>query len=218
MKHFEKEFESIRQNIITMGSEVEKQLSMVIDSLINGNEENAEKVIANDERIDAMEIDNDNFSITLFAKFQPTAFDLRFIASVIKINNDFERIGDQAVNIAKKALYILPRPELHINITPMALLAKEMVHLSVDSLIRDDTGFAEKILAKEKEMDEYQIEYTQQIVHIMKEDPKNIKRALNVLLMIRCFERIGDLATNVAEDIIYYVKAKDIRHSGGLKE
>jgi phosphate transport system protein len=212
--HFEKEFDKIREKIIFMGTAVEQQLFKAIDSLLGNNEKAANEVVQADAEIDKLEISIDNLCVTLFAKFQPIAFDLRFLTAVIKINNDFERIGDQAVSIAKRALYLIPRPGLRTDISSMAKLAREMFHLVIDALVNNNTEFANKVLRLEKAMDNLELDAFHKIVPIMKEDPKNIKRGLHLLLTVRCLERIGDLCTNVAEDIIFYMQARDIRHLG----
>ncbi|MBL8027124.1 MAG: phosphate signaling complex protein PhoU [Fibrobacteres bacterium] len=213
MKHFfDTEYENLRRHIITMGTEVEQQVYRSIEAALNFDERLADQVIAKDNDIDKMEIENDDLCVRLFAKLQPIASDLRFITSVIKINNDFERISDQAVSIARHTLYLVSRPRLVVDLVPMATLAKDMVHRTVDALVNNNTDFAENVLLLEERMDKFEVEYTSQIVSIMKEDPKNIKRGISLLFITRCLERIGDLSTNIAEDIVFYTKAKDIRH------
>jgi phosphate transport system protein len=213
MKHFfDVEYENLRRHIITMGTEVEQQVYRSVDALLNYDEQLSDAVIAKDNDIDRMEIENDDLCVRLFAKLQPIASDLRFITSVVKINNDFERIADQAVSIARHTLYLTSRPRLTIDIIPMTDLAKEMVHRTVDALVNNNTVFAEDVLLLEERMDKFEVEYMSQIVSIMKEDPRNIKRGISLLFITRCLEKIGDLSTNVAEDIVFYMKAKDIRH------
>lgn len=213
-KHFfDEEYDKLRRHIITMGTEVEQQFYRAIEAHFNYDKEAADRVIAYDQTIDRMEIEVDNLCIRLFAKLQPIAFDLRFLTSVIKINNDFERLGDQAVSIARHTLYLISRPRLEIDLSPMAALAKEMVHRVVDALVHNNIGFAHEVLVLEERMDKYEVDFTSRIVSVMKEDNKNIKRGVSFLFITRCLQRTGDLATNVAEDIVFYMNAKDIRHS-----
>jgi len=213
-KHFfDEEYEKLRRHIVTMGSEVEQQLYRAIDAHLRYDEQAADYVISYDQAIDKMEMEVDDLCVKLFAKLQPIAFDLRFLTSVIKINNDFERLGDQAVNIAKHSLYLIPRPRLEIDLTPMANLAKEMTHRIVDGLVHNNTYFAQEVLLLEERMDKYEVDYMNTIVSFMKEDAKNIKRGISFLFIMRALEKAGDLAANVAEDIIFYMNAKDIRHS-----
>ena len=122
-------------------------------------------------------------------------------------------MADQAVSISRYALYLIPRPRLTVDLSPMAALAKEMAHKVIDALVNNNIYFAQDVLAMEEQMDKYAVEYMQQIVGVMKEDSKNVKRGINLLFVSRCLERIGDLATNVAEDIVFYMNAQDIRHS-----
>ena len=216
MKHFfDVEYENLRRHIITMGTEVEQQVYRSIDALLNYDEKLADFVVAKDNDIDKMEIENDDLCVRLFAKLQPIASDLRFITSVVKINNDFERVADQAVSIARHSLYLISRPRLVVDLLPMINLAKDMFHKTVDALVHNNIEFAEDVLLLEEKMDKFEVEYTGRIVSIMKEDPKNVKRGISLLFITRCLERIGDLSTNVAEDIVFYMKAKDIRHIHG---
>lgn len=212
VQFFESEYDNLRTKIISLGAFIEKQFGMTTDALLEMNEEKGRQVVQMDDDVDNMEIEIDDLAITLFAKYQPVACDLRFIAAVIKINNDFERIGDQAVNISKRISYLVPRPDLSINLKPMTDLAQEMLHLANEALVNNDITAARKILEKEGQMDDLQLEYYTKVTEIMKADTKNVKRGLNFMFIVKSLERIGDHATNIAEDIIYYVKAKDIRH------
>ncbi|OGJ87884.1 MAG: phosphate transport system regulatory protein PhoU [Candidatus Raymondbacteria bacterium RifOxyA12_full_50_37] len=211
--YFDVEYEHLRNAIVTMGIEVEQHLFKAIDAHLQYNEALADTVVSYDHVIDKMEMEVDDLCVKLFAKLQPMAFDLRFLASVIKINNDFERIGDQAVSIARHSLYLIPRPRLSVDLTPMTMLAKEMVHHVIDALVNNNIYFAQDVLVMEENMDRFLMEYMGSIEAIMKQDPKNVRRGINLLFITRCLERIGDLTTNVAEDIVFYMNAKDIRHS-----
>ncbi len=219
MKHFfDEEYDKLRQHIITMGTEVEQQLFRAIDAHLNYDEQAAEYVINYDHIIDKMEIEIDDICVKLFAKLQPIAYDLRFLTSVIKINNDFERIGDQAVSIARHSLYLIPRPRLAIDLRPMAALAKEMVNRVVDALVNNNIDFAQEVLVLEERMDKYEVDYMGEVISVMKEDSKNIKRGISFMFITRCLEKAGDLSTNVAEDIVFYMNARDIRHSKSADE
>lgn len=214
VKHFfDEEYDNLRRHIITMGTEVEQQLYRALDAHLNFDEQAADYVVSYDQNIDRMEMEVDDLCVKLFARLQPIAFDLRFITSVIKINNDFERIGDQAVSIARHSLYLIPRPRLAVDLSPMAALAKEMVHRVVDALVNNNLAFAQEVLLLEERMDKFEVDYMSQIISVMKEDSKNIKRGISYLFITRCLEKAGDLAVNVAEDIVYYMNARDIRHA-----
>ncbi|OGS34847.1 MAG: phosphate transport system regulatory protein PhoU [Elusimicrobia bacterium RIFOXYB2_FULL_49_7] len=210
---FDTEYDALRQHIITMATEVEQQFFRALDAHQNYDEQAAEGVVNGDQKIDRMEMEIDEHCVNLFAKLQPIATDLRFLTSVIKINNDFERLGDQAVSIARHTLYLAPRPRLHLDISPMASLAKEMVHRVIDALVNNNTYFAEEVLLLEERMDKFEIDFMSEILAVMKEDAKNIKRGVSFIFITRCLEKVGDLSTNIAEDIVFYMKAKDIRHT-----
>ncbi|MFH0920429.1 MAG: phosphate signaling complex protein PhoU [Fibrobacterota bacterium] len=219
MKHFfDLEYENLRRQVITMATEVEQQLFRAIDAHLEYDEQGSDLVVAYDQHIDRMEMEVDDACVKLFAKLQPIAFDLRFLTSAIKINNDLERVGDQAVGIARHSLYLIPRPRLSIDLRPMSDLAKTMFHRVVDALVNNNIYFAQEVLMLEERMDKYEVDYMGEIMSVMKADPKNIKRGISYLLIMRCLEKTGDLATNIAEDIVYYMNAKDIRHSKGEDE
>lgn len=219
LKHFfDEEYDKLRQSIIVMGTEVEQQLYRSVDAFLKYDESASEQVIAYDQTIDRMEISVDDLCVKLFAKLQPIAYDLRFLTAVVRINNDFERIGDQAVGIGRHTLYLVPRPRLPVDLSPMAALAKEMVHRVVDALVNNSTAFAEEVLVLEERMDKFEIDNMSRIISVMKEDPRNVKRGISLLFIMRCLEKAGDLAVNVAEDIVFYMNAKDIRHTKSVGE
>ncbi|MFH1762394.1 MAG: phosphate signaling complex protein PhoU [bacterium] len=213
--YFETEYENLRKRIITMAAEVEQQMNRFIQAYTNRDEGLAEQIIYQDSKIDVLQMEIDELCVTLFAKFQPMAHDLRFVVAVIKINNDLERIADEIANITRRLAYLLPRPRLKADLMPMAALAQEMLHLVVDALVNDRLEYCDLVLEKEKRMDDFLVRNNNMIIDIMKQESGNIKRGFNLIMMAKCLERIGDLTTNVAEDIIYYIKAKDIRHSRG---
>ncbi|MCD5397349.1 phosphate signaling complex protein PhoU, partial [candidate division NPL-UPA2 bacterium] len=174
----------------------------------------AEKVIEQDPLIDILEIEVDEQCLKLLALRQPIAVDLRFIASAMKINSQLERIGDQAVNIAERALELVKEPLLKplIDIPRMATLSQRMVKDSLDAFVNKDAALARSVCESDDEVDSLNDQIFRELLTYMMQDASTINRAVHLILIGRHLERIADHATNIAEDVIYFVKGRTIKH------
>jgi phosphate transport system protein len=183
-------------------------------ALMERNPEAAERIIAGDEEVNDLQIEVDDRCLKLLALQQPMASDLRLITAAMKINADLERIGDQAVNIAENALKMMNAPPLKpiIDLPRMAELAEGMTRDSLDAFVRKDSALARSVLARDDEVDQLKDHIFRVLLTYMMADPGTIERALSLILVSRNLERIADHATNIAEDVIFVVEAKDVRH------
>jgi phosphate transport system protein len=212
--HFESEMQSLKSQLLTMGGLVENRIHRAVDSLIHRNEHEAQKVIESDVEINDLQIEIDERCLKILATQTPVAVDLRFIAAAMKINSDLERMGDQAVNIAENTLKCLDKPPLKpfIDLPRMAALAQEMTRDSLDAFVRRDADLARDVLRRDDEVDDLKDQVFRELLTYMMADPGTIERALSLILISRNLERVADHATNVAEDVIFMVEAKDVRH------
>jgi phosphate transport system protein len=214
---FDEELAGLKEKILLMGSKVEEAIRLAMKSLVDRDSKLARRVIQSDHEINDLEIEVDEICHRLLALHQPMAGDMRFITSSMKINSDLERIGDLSSNIAERALTLNEVAPLKpfIDIPRMASIAQEMVKVSLDSLVNRDTAAATKVCERDDEVDNLNDQIIRELISYMLEDRANIKRALDLILVSRHLERIADHATNVAEDVIYMVQGKDIRHRRG---
>lgn len=213
-RHFDEELRELKEKLLRMSSLVEEAINSSIKALVNRNTELAEKVIKSDDAINMLEIEIDEFSIRLLALRQPEARDLRFITSAIKINNDLERMGDHAVNIAEKTLNLLKSPLLKplIDIPRMANLAQGMLRDSLNAFVNNDPALAKSVCERDDEVDNLDDQLFRELLTYMVQDPKNIERALDLILISRNLERVADLSTNICEDVIYIASGRVIKH------
>jgi phosphate transport system protein len=197
-----------------MGALVEERVHRAVHSLVNRREEEAQRIIASDAEVNDLQIDIDERCLRLLATQTPLAVDLRLITSAMKINADLERVGDQAVNIAENVLKLLPQPPLKplIDIPRMAQIAEKMIRDALDSFVQRDAELARDVLRRDDEVDELKDQVFRELLTYMMADPGTIQRALALILISRNLERIGDHATNIAEDVIFIMEAKDVRH------
>lgn len=212
--HFEDELEKVKQTLLHMGAIVEDHVHRSILAMVERREDLARTVIDTDKEINDLHIEIDDRCLKLLALQQPIAKDLRFITSAMKINSDLERIGDQAVNIAENVVKILPHPPLRplIDIPRMASLAEAMTRDALDAFVDKDVALARKVLVQDDEVDQHKDQVFRVLLTHMMADPGTIQRALPIILISRNLERIADHATNIAEDVIFFVEAKDVRH------
>jgi phosphate transport system protein len=215
-KRFNRELEDLRNRVLRMGGMVEQQLTDSLNAVANGNEAQAREVIEHDYQLNAMEVEIDEECVIILAKRQPAASDLRLVFAMIKTITDLERIGDEAKKIAKLALKLAETKWADRRYTEVATLgwyASDMLHQVLDALARLDPELALEICKKEQVVDrEYEV-IMRQIITYMMEDPRTISRSLEAAWAARALERMGDHARNIAENIIYLVKGKDIRHT-----
>jgi phosphate transport system protein len=212
--HFEDELHELKNRLLTMGALVEDRVQRAVVALIERRAELAEAVIAGDQEINDLEIEIDARCLKLLVLQQPAASDLRFITAALKINPDLERIGDQAVNVAENALRILPHAPMRplMDIPRMAELAQGMTRDSLDAFVRRDVALARSVLSRDDQVDALKDQVFRVLLTYMMADPGTIERALGLILVSRNLERIADHATNIAEDVIFMVEARDVRH------
>jgi phosphate transport system protein len=212
--HFEEEMQALKNRLLNMGALVEERVHDATNALIERRLDTAERIIASDQDVNDLQIEIDERCLRLLALQQPMASDLRLITAAMKINADLERIGDQAVNIAEQAARILAHPPLKpiIDLPRMAEISERMTRESLDAFVRKDAKLARAILARDDEVDQLKDQVFRVLLTYMMADPGTIERALGLILISRHLERIADHATNIAEDVIFVVEAKDVRH------
>jgi len=214
-RHLDQELDRIRQRLLRMGGLVEGMLAGAMQSLIDRDTTHAEAVVRADSDVDTLEKEIDEGCYSVLALQQPTAGDLRFLVAVMKMTSDLERMGDSAVNIAQAVEVLNQEPPLkpYIDLPRLAQIVGQMVRDSLDSFVQRDSTKALAVCRRDDQVDGLYKQLFRELVSFMIEDPKTVTRALHLLLVARNFERIADHATNVAEDVIYYVEGRDIRHS-----
>jgi phosphate transport system protein len=193
---------------------VEGMVAKATQSLLERDNQLSDQVIEGDNDVDHLEIEIDEACHLLLGTRQPTAIDLRFLVAVMKINSDLERIGDSAVNIAQSVLQLNDHPPLkpYIDLPHLSELVQAMVRKSLDAFVNRDTELATEVCRSDDAVDGLYKQLFRELLTYMIEDPKTVSRALHLLLISRNLERIADHATNIAEDVIYYVEGRDIRH------
>ena len=213
-RHFDEELKLLKERLLRMAARAEEAIARSIKSLVNREPPLAEKVIEQDPLIDTLEIEIDEQCLKLLALRQPIAVDLRFITSAMKINSQLERIGDQAVNIAERALELVKEPLLKplIDIPRLATLAQRMVKDSLDAFVNKDAALARSVCESDDEVDNLNDQIFRELLTYMMQDTSTINRAVHLVLIGRHLERIADHATNITEDVIYFVKGKTIKH------
>jgi phosphate transport system protein len=214
-RHFDQELDHIRQELLRMGGFVEAMIADSMQALLERDQDEATGVIVADKGIDLLEMQIDEACHTLLVRRQPAAVDLRLLVAIMKINSDLERMGDSAVNISQSVLVLNEEPPLkpYIDLPRMSDLVRDMVRRSLDAFVNRDSRLALAVCASDDEVDGLYKQLFRELLTYMIEDPKNVSRALHLLLIARNLERIADHATNVAEDVIFYVEGRDIRHS-----
>ncbi|HWN90449.1 MAG TPA: phosphate signaling complex protein PhoU [Verrucomicrobiae bacterium] len=214
-RHFHEELEALKQTLLVMGGLVEDQIRRVMRALLERDDALAQEVIDRDQQVNAYDVEVDETCVSLLALHQPTAGDLRFITTAMKIVTDLERIGDQAVNIAQRVLELNREPQLkpYIDLPRMAEKAQHMVKESLDAFVARDTELARKVCAEDADVDALKEQLFRELLTFMMEDPKTIPRAIRLILISRFMERVADHATNIAEMVIYLVDAKMVRHT-----
>ena len=213
-KHFQRELEKIKKKILSLGAMVEERVRMAIQAIEEFDGEIAKKIILSDHEIDEMEVEVEEECLKVMALHQPVAVDLRFLVAVIKINNDLERIGDQAVNIAQRVKTITKKERFDFvfDYSLMAEKAEAMLRMSLDALVNLDDDLAFKVLLLDDEVDAINKEAYNLIKRAISENPDNVSYLINLLLISRHLERLADHATNIAEEVIYMIEGEIVRH------
>src|SRR5436190_11508622 len=211
---FEHALENLRNNVMMMASQTERSLNRALKGLMDRDDKFAALAIADDEEIDQLEKQIDKDGIELLLRFQPVASDLRRVVSAMKLSSNLERMADQATNIARRARKLnqhpaLPEVEL---IRPMYAHAMAMFKDAIDAYVRSDVEQARSVVPRDEALDDMNRMAGRRLTERMAEDPKQLRGYLNLIFVSRCLERVGDHATNMAEDAVYAVAAEDIRH------
>ena len=215
-RHFQEELEALQTRLLEMGGLAEERASAAVQGLVSRDAALIDRVLRGDEPLNALHIDIDSRCFRLLALHQPMAFDLRSIVAAVKINTDLERVGDLAVNIAEAGKRYLQHPPVKalIDIPRMGELAQKMLRDALDAFVRRDIPLAEAVLAADDTLDALKTRIFRELLTYMLQAPETIEPALDLILISRHLERIGDHATNVAEDVIFILSARDVRHHG----
>lgn len=213
-KHLERQIEILKQKILFVGTLVEEAIAKAISALVNRDRNLAKQVIEEDSEIDRMEVDVEEEVLKILALYQPVAADLRFVVATLKINNDLERMGDLAKNIAKRVVFLTSgeRVDLPDTLRPMAVKAQQMVKESLDALVNSDSLLARRVRDADDEVDEMRRLVQQFCESQIAAHPEKTELIMRLLSVSRHLERLADLATNVAEDVIYMVEGEIVRH------
>jgi phosphate transport system protein len=212
--HYEKELQEIKNGLIYLGALTEKAIQQAMKSLSERNSDVAHQVIRDDAEIDQLDTELEERCIKILALRQPTAIDLRFITTAIKITGHLERIGDMAVNIAEKALLLIEEPQLkpYIDLPRMTDLVAGMIKDSLDSFIRNDLNMAQKVQKTEQVVDDLNEQIFRELLTFMMEDSKSIHRSLMIMQISKNMERIADHAKGIADMVTYMVTGECVRH------
>jgi len=212
--HFQKELDELKGYLLKMATLVEETIRDAVQSLVKRDSVLAKKTFEVEDRINSIELTIDNMCLKLLALRQPMAADFRFISSAMKITTDLERMGDQAVNIAKHALSLNQEPQLkpYIDISKMAEIAQSMVKDVLDAFVNRDSKLARSVYEKDNLVDGLNDQVIRELLPYMASDPKTTARAVHLMIVCRCLERIADQATNIAEDVIFMVDALFIKY------
>jgi len=212
--HLHRDLNEIRKQLLEVGALVEEATHKAITALMERRTDLAAEVRAGDDRIDAREVQVEEACLKVLALHHPVAVDLRYIVTVMKVNNDLERMGDLATNIAARAEYLANHPplELSVDLRAMCTTVQRMVRQSLDALVRSDARLAREVLRSDDDVDQFNRETYDAAQDLMMQDPSTVRRAVHTLSASRHLERIADLATNIAEDVIYMQEGEVVRH------
>ncbi len=212
----QEELNLLKKELLTLGAEVEGRVKLAVQALLTIDRKLAEQVRGGDAQIDNMEIALEEECLKILALHQPVATDLRFIVSVLKINNDLERVADFAVNIADRALDLdaTSNVDCPYDIATMAKLVEDMLKMALDSLVERDSNLARKTIKLDDDVDNMHRENFSRVKEAIRNVPASMDGLIYYLSISRYLERMGDLATNIAEDVVYHVDGEIIRHGG----
>ena len=213
-RHFQEELEQLKTRLLEMGGLAEEQVRLAVKALTERDRELVALALNGDEPINRLHIEIDGRCFTLLALHQPMAVDLRAIVAAVKINTDLDRVGELAIKIAEAARRYAQHAPVKklIDIPRMANIAQNMLRDSLDAFVRRDTELAQRVLNEDDKLDDLKTQIFRELLTYMLQDPGTIEGALDLILISRHLERIGDHATNIAEDVIFMVSARDVRH------
>ncbi|MEK7384674.1 MAG: phosphate signaling complex protein PhoU [Elusimicrobiota bacterium] len=214
-RHFDTDLDDLRARLLRMGSLCEEMIHYAVKVIIERDEKHVAAVQEWESQVNLLHIEIDEVCLKLIALHQPAAGDLRFLAAALKINSDLERVGDQAVNIAETATYLIKEPRIKLGDIPrMVEVAVGMLKDSLDAFSRGDVELAKDVIRRDDEEDRLKSQTFNELVQLMQSDASAIQRGMDVILIARNLERVADHATNIAEDVVFMVVGKDIRHPG----
>ncbi len=218
--HFQQQLVALKDKLLAMAALSQQALSLSIDAYLNNDGVLCDHIKEIEEAINAAERDVDEMAYDLLAKEQPMAIDLRFILSVIKINGDLERIGDQATNISQRVQLLNNSPaiKLPIDISEMGEKVGVMIRTAIQALLEADAKLADTVLAMDDEIDDMNRTVQTELIDLMQRSPEVSSQALNAIIVSRNLERSADHATNIAEDVIFWVRGSDVRHKFSLAQ
>lgn len=213
-KIFDTELSELKERLLYMGGLVERMIHLSIKCLVDRNEDTGKEVYTNEDEVNKLQMEIDDRCLKLIALNQPAGTDLRFITSAMKINAELERMGDQAINIAGASKELLKFQQLKklIDIPLMADIAKSMVKDCLDAFVRKDSELARAVLLRDNQVDGLKDQIFRELLTYMLSETRHIPVALELILISRHLERIGDHATNISEDVIFMVEGQDVRH------
>lgn len=214
VRHFQEELGILKERLLVMAGLAEERVRASVQTLVNRESDAIERILLGDAQINELHIEIDSRCFQLLALYQPMAVDLRTIVSGVKINSELERVGDLAVNIAEATRRYLLHPPVKqlIDIPHMANLAQSMLRDALDAYVRRDMALARQVLTVDDTLDVLKDQVFRELLTYMLQDPLKIEPALELVLISRHLERVGDHATNIAEEIIFMVSARDVRH------
>jgi phosphate transport system protein len=219
-RQLDEKIEALLQKLILMGRTAESMIELSLRMLVERDEKYAAEVFSKEDEVNALQIEVDDRAVKLTALQQPVATDVRFLFMASRIATELERIADQAVNICQNAEHLIKAPPVKplVDLPIMATIAQKMVRDGLEALVKRDCGLAEVVLEEEKKVDAFRSQIFRELLTYMMADPGTIQRAIALILISRNLERVGDHATNIAEEVIYLVKGRDVRHHHESKE
>lgn len=214
-RHFVHDLDTLKQRLLWMGSLAERAVHQAVHSVLDADERLAEAVLSEEDAVNEMQIEIDDRVQRLFALRAPMATDLRFLIAASRINGDLERVADQAVNIAQSALRMLRHPQVkpYVDLPRMSELAEGMLRDSLNAVVRGNPELANSVLQRDDQMDRLRDQLFRELLTYIMENSAIVFPAFELILVAKNLERIGDHATNIAEDVIYFVAGRDVRHS-----
>ncbi|MCY3022634.1 MAG: phosphate signaling complex protein PhoU [Planctomycetota bacterium] len=214
-RHFDEQIQELLQKLVLMGRLADSMIGLALRTLMERDEAYCAEVERKEDEVDRLQVEVDDRAVKLTALQQPVGSDARFLFMASRIATELERIADQAVNICQNAHHVLQTPPLKplVDLPIMAEVAQKMVGASIDALVKRDLALADFVLKEEEKLDAFRDQIFRELLTYMMADPATIPRALALILISRNLERVGDHATNIAEEVVYLVKGHDVRHS-----
>ena len=216
---YESQLKKLREGLLTMAGRVEEMIADSVRALVERDLDLARRTIEADHRVNRAEVETDELCLVILAKRQPVASDLRFVTLTLKMVTDLERIGDLAVNICERAIDLGELPPLKpwVDVPRMASIAQSMVRDAIDAFVEGDAARAQSVIDRDDELDELYIRVFRELLSAMLRDSSKVERGIHAQSIAKWLERMGDHATNLAEQVVFMIKGKDIRHMGRLK-